>query len=498
MRIIASIIALAASVMSSSCSAEQAFKAPGAGRWYPAGRKELTEMVDGFLAEAPDAAGKGRPIAIISPHAGYAYSGKCAGAAFAAVKGLAYERVIVLGLSHGVAFRGIAVLKADSYVTPLGGVRIDRATCDRLLEQKDVYVDMPAAFSPEHSLDNQIPFLQRALDGDFKLVPILIGQADGDLMKAAAASLRPMLADGKTLLVVSSDFTHYGRDYGYVPFKDNPKERLKKLAMDAAGAIQKLDFDGFQKHLEITGDTICGRNGISTLLLALPKESVGTLARFYTSADLSGDFSMSVSYLSFVFTHPGIPRALEEKAMMISEDGQKMLLSIARQTIEAAVSGQKAPAVAVDAAELQGQQGAFVTITKNGELRGCIGQFTANEPLHQVVRKMARSSALEDSRFEGNRLKPADLADAKIEISVLSPMKRVKDPANEVKLGVHGIYIRRGYRAGTFLPQVATDHNMTLDEFLSTCCSHKAGLPPDAWKDPETEVFVYSAQVFGE
>ena len=497
MKAIAPVTLLAVCILSSSCSAEDSFKARGAGRWYPAGKDELAKMVDGFLAEKPDAESKGRPIAIISPHAGYTYSGKCAGAAFAAVKGLHYERVIVLGLSHSVPFKGLAVLRTDSYSTPLGDIPVDRATCDKLLARKDVFSQMPAAFLQEHSLDNQIPFLQRALAGEFKLVPILTGIVDAETMKAAADCIRPLLS-ASTLLVVSSDFTHHGEAYEYVRFTENLRENLKTLAMQAAEPIRKVDFDGFQSHLAKTGDTICGRNGIGILLLALPKQSAGTLARFYTSAELSGDFSMSVSYLSVVFTDPGIPRAQEEQTMSISEDGQKMLLAIARQTIEAAVTGKKAPAAAVDAPELQGQQGAFVTITVDGELRGCIGQFTADEPLYKVIRRMAKSSALEDPRFDNNRLKAADLANIKIEISVLSPMKRVKDPAREVTLGTHGIYIRRGSRAGTFLPQVATDHNMTLDEFLSTCCSHKAGLPPDSWKDPETEVYVYSAQVFGE
>ena len=139
-----------------------------------------------------------------------------------------------------------------------------------------------------------------------------------------------------------------------------------------------------------------------------------------------------------------------------------------------------------------------MTLMKDGDLRGCIGQFTADEPLYKVVVNRAWSAALEDPRFSNFRLKPADLPTVKIEVSVLSPMVRVKDPAKEVKLGVHGIYIKRGWSTGTFLPQVATDHKMTLEEFLSTCCSQKAGLSPDAWKDPATEVYVYTAQVFGE
>jgi AmmeMemoRadiSam system protein A len=150
----------------------------------------------------------------------------------------------------------------------------------------------------------------------------------------------------------------------------------------------------------------------------------------------------------------------------------------------------------VDDPELQGHQGAFVTLNIGGQLRGCIGQFTANRPLYQVVRGMALAAALRDTRFR--QVQPSELDDISIEISVLSPMRRITDPMKEVELGKHGIYIKRGYQTGTFLPQVATEHHMSKEEFLSSCTAHKAGLPADAWKDPDTEVYVYTAEVFGE
>ena len=492
---LAAALAIIAASACLSCKAEQTFQAPGPGKWYPAGKQALAEMVDGFLAEKPGSPIAGRPVGIISPHAGYPYSGKCAGAAFSAIKGLSYDRVVVIGISHGLPFNGAALLRVGSYSTPLGKMQIDTDANDQLLRNK-LFASMPEAFSPEHSLDNQLPFIQRALKGDFKLVPIIIGMATPQDVKAIAQQVKPLL-QGNALIVVSSDFTHHGASYDYVHFTKDLKDNLKKLAMSAAQPILKLDYDGFMKHIEGTGDTICGRNSIGVLLNALPRESKGTLARFYTSGDVLGDYSSSVSYLSFVFTQ-GEPNAQKEKTMMINEKSQAALLSIARQTVEAAIAGKKIPSNEVADPDLQREQGAFVTLTRNGELRGCIGQFTATEPLYMVVRKMARASALEDPRFDDRRLKPADIADVKIEISVLSPMTRVKDPLKEVKIGTHGIYIRRGFNAGTFLPQVATEYKMGLEEFLSTCCAHKAGLPPDAWKDPATEVYIYSAQVFGE
>jgi len=473
--------------IAASCNGQQVHQATGAGAWYPAGREALAAAVDQYLREKPDKLPDGSPVAVIVPHAGYRFSGACAGAAFSAVKGRRYDRVIVLGISHYAPLTGAAVLGADAYETPLGRIAIDTDACRTLLKHK-LFAENPAAFAREHSVENELPFLQRALAGEFKLVPILVGQISPQEAREIAGQLKPLTA-GRTLIVVSSDFTHHGKAYGYVRFTADLPANLKKLAMEAAEAILSLDDRRFRRHLEDTGDTICGRNAISVLLNILPPGTKGAVARYYTSGDLLGDYTNSVSYLSIVFA---------QGDGMISQESQAVLLDIARKVIESGVRQQRQPVFEVDAPDLQQHQGAFVTITTNGKLRGCIGLFTADEPLYEVVRKMAHAAAFEDPRFAYNRLKPDELDHMKIEISVLSPMKRVQDPLKEVEIGKHGIYIVKGAHHGTFLPQVAVEHNMDLETFLSTCCAHKAGLPPDAWKDPETEVYVYTAQVFGE
>lgn len=487
MRSIVPLCVLSVLFITVSCNGQQVHQATGAGFWYPAGQEALAAAVDQYLSEKPEKLPTGQPVAIIAPHAGYRFSGACAGAAFSAVKGRKYDRVIVLGISHRVPFAGAVVLKADAYETPLGRIEIDSAACKDLLEH-ELFKENAAAFDGEHSLENELPFLQRALAGPFKLVPVLVGLADADQASEIAGRIRPLMA-GQTLMVVSSDFTHHGRDYNYVRFTTGLQANLKALAMAAATEITELDDQGLRKHIEDTGDTICGRNAISVLLHTLPPGSKGEVAKFQTSGELLGDYTNSVSYLSIVFA---------QGDDMISPDGQAILLDIARKVIEGGVRREKRPVFEVEAPELQQNQGAFVTITTNGKLRGCIGLFTADQPLHKVVRDMAHAAAFEDSRFTYNRLKPDDIANMKIEISVLSPMKRVREPLKEVEVGKHGIYVVRGNRHGTFLPQVAIDHDMDLETFLSTCCAHKAGLSPDAWKDPQTEVYVYSAQVFGE
>lgn len=183
---------------------------------------------------------------------------------------------------------------------------------------------------------------------------------------------------------------------------------------------------------------------------------------------------------------------------MLSEDGRQTLLRIARDTVEAAVKKEPLPKSDIQDAELGRSQGAFVTLKTHGKLRGCIGRFIAKKPLWQVVQEMAVAAATQDPRFFGMQLKPEELPVVSVEISVLSPLERIKNPMEEVELGKHGIYIRRGLNTGCFLPQVATETGWGKEEFLRRCCAGKAGLPPEAWKDPQTEVYVFTAEVIGE
>lgn len=185
-------------------------------------------------------------------------------------------------------------------------------------------------------------------------------------------------------------------------------------------------------------------------------------------------------------------------ASELSAQARQRLLQIARASVEAAVRGTPPPSLQADEPELQAQRGCFVTLKTHGRLRGCLGCFTSNKPLWKAVAEMARASATEDPRFFGEQLAPAELPELDIEISVLSPMAKIANPL-DIELGTHGIYVvGRGGQAGTYLPQVATEHHMTKEEFLSSCCAHKAGLPSDAWRTGEAEVFTYTAEVFGQ
>jgi AmmeMemoRadiSam system protein A len=178
-------------------------------------------------------------------------------------------------------------------------------------------------------------------------------------------------------------------------------------------------------------------------------------------------------------------------------DTQKQtLLKVARDTVEAIIKGGLIPKPKSSDPELNAPCGCFVTLKNRGQLRGCIGQFTSDRPLIELVVEMAKASATGDPRFFADPITADELEHLDVEISVLSPLQKTDDPLS-LRLGVDGIYIKRGCTSGCFLPQVATETSWSKKEFLSYCCAHKAGLPADAWKDPETEVYLFTAEVFG-
>lgn len=280
----------------------QTVRAPAvAGQFYPGRESELRREVVDDLKAVPPQKIDGRIVGLISPHAGYTYSGRAAAYGYSLLKGKGFKRAVILAPSHHAAFRGAALSDADSFKTPLGLIPIDKKACADLLSH-ELYANLPQAHEYEHSLEVQLPFLQEVL-GDFTLVPIVIGQLrDGDAA-TIAASLKKLL-DEKTIVIASSDFTHYGAGFDYLPFTDNVKENLRKLDLGAVEVIWKLDASGFDAYVEETGATICGRYPIRILLETLPKDARGQLLKYETSGDMTGDYSHCVSYVSMVFTVP--------------------------------------------------------------------------------------------------------------------------------------------------------------------------------------------------
>jgi AmmeMemoRadiSam system protein A len=340
----------------------------------------------------------------------------------------------------------------------------------------------------EHSLELQLPFLQRTLK-DFTLVPLLVGRMGTQEYAEAAKAIIPWL-DDKTLLVASSDFTHFGPRYGYQPFKDDVPQKLADLADRAADPILKCDFDGFVEHLAKTRDTICGRGPITLLLrtLSMRGGASGTRVGLDTSGNITGDWANSVTYQSIV---------LVRRSHSLSQEHRGTLLELARQTVEAQLKGKGSPVVDVDKLPepLRVRRACFVTLENHGRLRGCIGNMIADGPLYRSVVRNA-VSACRDQRFANNPVTAGELDQLDIEISRLTPMKQVKK-TEEIIVGRHGLMIVLGRRRGVLLPQVAARRGWTRDEFLAHTC-RKAGLPLDAWKRPDVEIYSFEAEVFGE
>jgi len=462
-----------------------------AGRWYPGSRELLTRQVDDLLKRASPVRISGKPVAVISPHAGYQFSAAVAAAGYRCLQGHTYKRVIGLAFSHqhAKAYQGVAVQREfAAYRTPLGEVPIDREIVARLWQNKDLFVWHPEIDRGEHSLELQLPFLQRVLE-DFRLVPLLVGCMSASDYAEAARAIVPWV-DEDTLLVASSDFTHFGPNYGYQPFNQDVPTRLRELGDNAAAPLLKCDFDGFVDHLARTGDSICGQGPIQLLLriLSMQGPAKGVRAAYDTSGNMIGDWNNSVTYQSFVFIRQ--PPALDERC-------RAELLRMARQTVAARLKGEKLPEVDAGSlpAALRADGACFVTLKNHGQLRGCIGNLEARGPLYRAVIDNA-VLACQDSRFVYDPVTPKELDELNIEISHLTPMKRVRN-TGEIIVGRHGLVIAWGGRSGVLLPQVASEYGWTREQFLARTC-HKAGLPLDAWKRSDAQIYSFEAEVFRE
>ncbi|MFH1144972.1 MAG: AmmeMemoRadiSam system protein B [Candidatus Eisenbacteria bacterium] len=554
--VVAAALILVVGIENSNCETES-MKAirPSvlAGTWYPADPVELAATVDAFLAQATalEQIARRRPIALIAPHAGHQWSGNAAGCAYRLIQrpqGQDITRVILIGPSHHQSFRGASILDVSAYATPLGTVPLDNEVVSAL-RAKPGFQTVPSAHREEHCLEIQLPFLQRALGTGFRIVPILVSHLDPSGWKALAEALAPHVDDA-TLLVVSSDFTHYGDRFGYLPFRSDVDRRLRELDKGALAAILNLDAPRWAAYHEETDITVCGLHAIGVLLETLGRMDLrrrwggppqGRVLEYYRSADLIGDFDGSVSYAAVAFfrsgdlkTGPPYPERLRtvhvageqpredglsaesghgdssaEAApaagpppapppLRLTEAEQRFLLGLARETLRRALEGAppaepvRFPA-GVSEGKLRTPCGAFVTLTREGRLRGCIGSMVGDGPLYAVVQANAASAAFRDPRFPP--LARDELAGVEIEISVLTPLQAVGGP-EQIEVGRHGVVLEREGRRAVFLPQVAPEQGWDRETMLDHLAM-KAGLDRGAWRT-KTRFEVFEALVFSE
>ncbi len=459
-----------------------------AGTWYPGDRATLSGDIRNYLNKVPAQAVGGPIVGLVSPHAGYVYSGQIAAHGYRLIEGQRYDTVVVIGPSHRALFQGASIWASGGYETPLGVVPVDRELAGAILKTDPVLNSDRKPHAAEHSVEIQLPFLQVVL-GTFAFVPIVMGTQDYQTCEAVAEAVF-RAGTGKNILVVgSSDLSHF---HSY--------EQARRLDQTVVNLVQKRDHRGLSRELEEGTCEACGGGPVVVAMLyAEKKGALGVkVLKYANSGDVTGDRRQVVGYLSAAFfkENPG-GKGIEKKKvgvdMGLTKDEKRSLLGIARASIEAELAGKKPPAAKGQGA-LEEHRGAFVSLKKRGRLRGCIGFIEAKKPLVRTVEEMAIAAAFQDPRF--SPLRKEELKDVQLEISVLTPLRKIAD-VGEIEVGTHGLYIRRGGCAGLLLPQVATEWRWDRGTFLmETCC--KAGLEPDAWRDAETEIYVFSADVFGE
>ncbi len=455
------------------------------GQFYDADPKKLSASITTYLKAAGVTPGVEHVDILIAPHAGYVFSGPVAGYSFKAVSQKEYKTIILLAPSHFYDFAGVSVWTKGGFQTPLGIVQVDEEFTSRLIQIDKKYSFDPQAFEKEHSLEVEIPFLQKTFS-DFKIVPLILGQMSFAACEELANALNLLIADRKDILVVvSSDMSHY-RDGKTARVMDHETleiiNQLKAKELYLQCALGKLEMCGF---VPVT----------TALLLAQQRGLKAQVLKYAHSGDITGDNNRVVGYGSVIFyTSQNSPK--ENKfSQALSKEQKINLLKIARQTIEEKIANNKILDIVIADQRLASPEGAFVTIHKDGQLRGCIGHIVSDEPLLKTVRDMAIASATADPRF--SPLNTDELKSFEVEISVLSRPWRIKN-VSEIQMGVHGVILSRGKGHGIFLPQVATETGWSREKFLSELCSQKAGLPADCWQDPKTIIEIFTADVFGD
>jgi len=491
-----------------------------AGAFYPGDAAVLGRTLDELLGDLDQAHGHPPrvPAAVIVPHAGYPFSGRVAARTFAGLAGAgtgqeghpAIERVILLGPSHRYGFSGGALPaeRLEAFATPLGQVDLDLEAIKSLRACAGMG-GPAAAHDQEHSLEVELPFLQR-LAPRARVVPIVVGpRTDAESARELARCLAPFVGPG-TVVVASSDFTHHGEAFGYAPFAGSSTlaEDLLLVGSATAGRAAAIDPRGFRQQVEVSGDTVCGARPILVLLELLDHAFTGTgrVVDVTTSGHISGAWDRVVTYAGVRFDgswQQWRPDPSRPVLGALDEQARQDVLELARATLRSHLLHGSSLAGWFERhpkrAQLTGLAGAFVTLhntgaraAKEGRLRACMGVIKASEPMLDAVVHAAVSAA-HDPRFPP--LEAAELDGLHLEVSILSPSTQVSGP-EAIEVGRHGVVLSKGGREAVFLPQVAVEQHWDRETML-TYLARKAGLPADAWRSG-ARFEVFTAQVFGE
>jgi hypothetical protein len=476
-----------------------------AGQFYADDPAALRKEILGYLDAAHPVTTGGDPIALVAPHAGYQYSGQVAAYAYKLVAGRTYDAVVVISPSHTEYFSYASVYPGGAYRTPLGDIPVDRELAKLVASKGDLVRfdsrghETRAMQRSEHALEVQLPFLQVAL-GDFRLVPIVMGDQSAPIVEALGEALGEALRGKNALIIASTDLSHFHED-----------GEAKQLDGEFQKRLARFDADALLETLSSRSVEACGGGPVASAMIAA--RALGAtkcvVLRYANSGDVTGDRSSVVGYLAAAMvkeprgskTVPTATAAPTTKAASAStagseltRDDQAFLLKLARSVIESECKGSKLTVAPPPSPIMREPRGAFVTLKKSGQLRGCIGYIEAIKPLAETIGEMAKAAAFSDWRFE--QVRAEELPAIEIEISVLSPLFEVRDPSTIV-VGTHGLVVSRGSRRGLLLPQVPVEWGWDRETFLAETCV-KAGLPESAWKEKGTKIEAFTADVFSE
>lgn len=473
-----------------------------AGAFYPTDRKTLIDTMDAMLSRVPPAKISGLIIGVVAPHAGYRYSGQVAAYTYGALKGQKFSRVIVIAPSHYESFNFTSVYEGTGYVTPLGTVQVDKLFAQRLaVMSSSIHLSerghQATSKGAEHAIEVQLPWLQHVL-GSFVLVPIIMGDQSYESSRALGVALAKVMREemrhksgdaqgtaNDTLIVASSDLSHY---HSYADAEAIDRKTLS--------ALEAWDYFSMSRNFETRVWEACGGAPIVAAMIAAERTGANhaQVLKYANTGDVTGDHARVVGYSSAVF----IKSRGENTAgisFSLSEAEKQSLLALARRSVESTVRDRKLyePATTGNKA-LDQERGAFVTLKEGGNLRGCVGYTSAAQPLYKAVRDTAALAATRDTRFQPVSVK--ELAQLEYEISVLSPLLRVRN-LREIEVGRHGLFMRNGEHEGLLLPQVPVEQHWDRSTFLVQTCV-KAGMSQDCWKDDDTDIFRFTALVFSE
>jgi len=453
-----------------------------AGAFYPASRKALVKMIDDLLSRAKPPSLKGKLLGVQVPHAGYVYSGGVAAYGFKLLQGRKYDLVILLGPSHYYPFRGGAVSPADYWETPLGRVPVDRDFAKKLVSQKMGFFFSETYHRREHSLEVEVPFLQRVLKPGFKIVPIVIGPYYPQSLLPSAGKFARLLRGRNFIIIISSDLSHY-----HTLDECNSRDRKTIKAMLSLKPASFL-WGALQGEYEA-----CGASAIALgeeILLTLGADRA-VLLKHGTSADAGAGTQRVVGYSTVAFLKTGKGKEKKDE-FSLNKKEKEYLLRIARQAIKTALEGKEYTPPPPPSERLKEPSGVFVTLKIKGKLRGCIGYILPVKPLYLATAEVARAAAFRDPRFKP--LTKKEFPRIEIEISVLTP-PRPTTPS-KVVVGRDGLIVNYMGSQGVLLPQVPVEEGWDRLTFLSAVCL-KARVERDCWRKG-ARLYSFQAIVFKE